>query len=63
MQLNNDAQEVVQSSAIENRSEAVFRKQDQQIILTSSSGAGFKNWSLRKYKLDNICQAFGSYDL
>lgn len=43
MQLNNDAQEVVQL-AIETRSEAIFRKQDQQIILTSSSGAGFKNW-------------------
>lgn len=43
MQLNNDAQEVVQL-AIETRSEAIFRKQNRQIILTSSTGSGFKNW-------------------
>ncbi|MEG0343314.1 MAG: prepilin-type cleavage/methylation domain-containing protein, partial [Acinetobacter sp.] len=43
MQLNNDAQEVVQL-AIETRSEAIFRKQDRQIILTSNVGSGFKNW-------------------
>lgn len=43
MQLNNDAYEVVQL-AIETRSEAIFRKQNRQVILTSSAGSGFKNW-------------------
>lgn len=43
MQLNNDAQEVV-TLAIETRSEAIFRKREQQVVLTSSSGTGFKNW-------------------
>ena len=43
IQLNNDAHEVIQL-AIETRSEAIFRKQDRQIILTSSAGSAFKNW-------------------
>jgi Tfp pilus assembly protein FimT len=58
MQLNNDAQEVVQL-AIETRSEAIFRKQNRQIIFSSNTSQGISQPDHLRNRLSQIFAIIG----